>query len=86
MVLLLQNYLLFSNGNKAFDTSIGDDKYISNWCDVYGKQCRFMVRENISVYMEIYWIHKLKDDVPLDTKQGKQNIMYVNLAAGCFHY
>ena len=42
-------------------------------------------RKYISVY-GIYWIHKLKDDVPLDTKQGKQNIMYVNLAAGCFHY
>ena len=39
-----------------------------------------MERENISVYMEIYWIHKLKDDVPLDRKQRKQNIMYVNPA------
>ena len=43
-------------------------------------------RKYISVYGNILETCTLKDDVPLDTKQGKQNIMYVNLAAGCFYY
>ena len=33
--------------------------------------------------MEIYWIHKLKDDVPLDTKQGKQ---YNVCKSGCWMF
>ena len=59
-----------------------------------------MVQQNVSVYMKTYWRHILKTynisrktnqskkcyDIPLETTQGKENIMYVHLAAGCFSF